>query len=67
MRYLFIGTDFKNVHLTLVKSEFKNSFAQKTIFLCLRQIFCLKLYFLGAPTKVKFSLLKSVPMKRRMF
>jgi hypothetical protein len=35
---LFIGTDFKNVHMTLVKSALKKSFAQKTDFLGLDKI-----------------------------
>ncbi len=45
-------TDFKNVHMTLVKSAPKKSFAQKTDFL---------VFFLGALfTKVICTFLKSV-------
>ncbi len=55
----FFHTDFKNVHMTFVKSVPKKSFAQKTDFSIAKIVFWLKL--LGALfTKVICTFLKSV-------
>jgi hypothetical protein len=55
-RYTVTPSDFRNVHLTLVKSALEKSFAQKPIFLG----FWAKTFLGTLFTKIKFTVLKSV-------